>query len=53
MPKIRNGVRLSDSGREVGLAHRAQCPSVGPEANKVVINGSNLIEIECLKSAMG
>ena len=53
MPKICNGVKLGDGGREVGLARQAQCARVGPEANKIVINGSDLIKIECLKSAMG
>ena len=36
MPKIRNGVKLGDGGREVGLARQAQCARVGPEANKIV-----------------
>ena len=53
MPKIRNGVKLGDGGGEVELARWAQCTRVGPEANKIVINGSALIKIECLKSAMG
>ena len=44
MPTICNGVKLGDGGREVGLACRAQCTRVGPEANKIVINGSDLIK---------